>query len=212
MPHSIAHWMRLWFRFENLGYLAQSYLPFLPLIWAAGKRYALLPLPLVLFYMGFPDPSYRDIWRHYGLAVGITALGTLILADREKVARAAAPFLLAVLLAFPGWRGLQRMEWNPHPARGEIAALAKELPPDSSLLVHGQFVAHFAGRRDVESWIYSPRPPQSFRFLVLDSAFRPEWWEGKNSLDSVLAVLQADPDWEMLRRSRGIYLFRRSPP
>ncbi len=209
MPRGPGEWLLLMARAENLEYFLRSLLPFLPLFHAVGWKYAVLPLPFLLFYAGFPDPSFRDLARHYSLAFGVMAWSTLIFADPRRLKKWGLSLFLCMLLSYPNWRGLVRlgeMDWQRAQTTRE---LQHRIPPEASLVVHSPAVSRFADRRYIANWVYGEAYSEKYDYVLLDMGYQPEWWPGRHDLVHRKERLQSSLVWENVFEQNGIHLFRR---
>lgn len=196
-------------RSGNLAYLLHLFLAFLPLLFRLPRRYLLLPLPLTLFYTLFPDPSFRDVGRHYAFPIALLAAGGLVLHSRPGRGTLLS-FLLASILCYP--LGRPRLDFLGEDGRraSAVADFHAALPAEASVLVHGPFVARFAARKEVGNWVYRYRPFASYDYFLADSRFVPEWMpEARERLARDLDSLSASPDWMVVGEKEGIRLLKR---
>lgn len=196
-------------RSENLVYLVHLFLAFLPILFRLPPRYLLLPLPLVLFYTLFPDPSFRDLSRHYAFPIALLAAGGLVLHSRWSRDTLLA-FLLASFLCYPLVR--PRLDFLKEDGRraAAVAGFQAALPRDAAVLVHGPFVARFAARKEIGNWVYRYKPFGDYEYFLADTRFVPDWMpEAAERLRRDLDSLSAAPDWISEREAEGIRLFRR---
>ncbi len=209
MPRGPWEWLSLIFRTGNMDYFLRSLLPFLPLFHAVGWKYAVLPLPFLFFYAGFPDPSFRDLARHYSLGFGVMAWTSLCFVDPVRLKKWSACIFLSMLLSYPSWRGLvqvERFDWQRSKATWAVKPL---IPAEASLVVHGPAVSWFADRHQVANWIYGEGRSEHYDFVLIDRGYQPEWWEGRKELPQRLDQFRFSSQWETIYERSGIHLFRR---
>jgi hypothetical protein len=210
LPTSLSQWLILICRPESLLFIAVSLFPYLLLTVPGNLRYLLLPLPVLLFYAGLPDQSFREFWRHYSFTAAILSSGILLFVPPRKLASLSVVFLLSTVLLFPSWKPLQ---WLPL-AHGRLGPIVKELhrimPDDGKLMVHGPFLTHFASRQNIVNWVYTDQPVAETDFILIDSLFMPSWLHKENELKELLSQLHGDPHWKTIYFKDWVYLFSKN--
>jgi Predicted membrane protein len=210
LPPSLSQWLILICRPESLLFIAVSLFPYLLLTMPGNLRYLLLPLPVLLFYAGLPDQSFREFWRHYSFTAAILSSGILIFIPPRKLSSLAAVFLLSIVLLYPSWKPLQYVP----SAQGRLGPIVKELhrilPGDGMLMVHGPFLSHFASRKSIVNWVYTDQPVAQTDFILIDSLFMPSWLNKGKELKDLLLQLHGDPNWKTIYFKDCVYLFSRN--
>jgi predicted membrane protein DUF2079 len=218
LPASFPHMLEMLSRRRALAYYALMVLPFLPLLWAAPKRYLVAPVPLMLFYAAFPD-ELLDFWRHYQFPVAILLMGGFILGEKNAIRGSTlAACALLSLLCYPLWINVASFPriGSAGPEGGFARARAvgemRAMVPDSaSVLVNGPFTTRFAGRKEVMDWVYKAKPYEAFDYVVLDARFHPEWLGRRELLLHDVDSLGTAPGWNRVFARDSLFLFRRAP-
>ena len=207
LPPSLFQWMVLVCRPDSLLFIAISLFPYLLLTIPGNLRFLLLPLPVLLFYAGLPDPSFREFWRHYPFTGAILSSGILLFVPHKKLSSSAVVFLVSIALLFSSWKPLQYLPL----AHGRLEPIVKKMeqtiPRDGKLMVHGPFLTHFASRKNIVNWVYTNQPVAETDFILIDSLFMPSWLHKEKELKELLSQLHSDPNWKTIYVKDWVYLF-----
>ncbi|OGJ92218.1 MAG: hypothetical protein A2248_10920 [Candidatus Raymondbacteria bacterium RIFOXYA2_FULL_49_16] len=208
MPNGIGQWLALILRKENAWYVFTVLFPLIPLFAVTSWKYIVLPLPFMLFYAGFPDPSFRVVFRQYSFPIAIMCWGTLLLGENEKLKRLSPVLFLTVALAYPSWKPLVNPTHYDRARVKDIPAVTAMISHNASLLVHAACVSQFVDRKEVNNWIYRNKPIDQFEYALFDSRFLPQWWNDTGSVRSTIDLLRESPAWETKYSANGLYLFK----
>lgn len=220
MPSSPGHFLSLWWRPQNLLYVLHVFLPFLPLLLALPRRYLLLPLPLMAFYAGFPDPLFVQIWPNYAFPAALLAAAGLVLEKDALLSRPDSGRILAscatiALLSYPLYREILSIPAADWDRVRKVAAIRDRIPDHASVLVNGGFITRFASRRTVGMWDWRDRgrPLEDFDYIMMDARHRPAWLSDPEDLARNLSLLSSSPAWsrEYGPGQDSLFLFRRRP-
>lgn len=232
MPVSPGQIIEMWSRPGNLLYLLHFLLPFLPLLIILPKRYLLIPLPLAIFYLAFPDPLFQSLWSHYPYplsflcAAGLALSRDLAPSASASTATATAPTITGSaplgrvlmtcaavsLLSYPVWRKSISVPKPDFERIREVARIHDRIPHTASMLLHVPFTARFAARKEASDWFFRIRPIGEFDFILMDTAFAPESHGSPDRLAADIRDLSASPDWSLESSRNGLYLFRNTRP
>ncbi len=215
VPDSSGFMARMVFRRQTLTYFGVVVLPFLPLLFAANRRYLLLPIPLMLFYALFPEP-FHDLWRHYQFPVAILGMGGFILGGdavewNGAKGRALVSCAILSLLCYPLWGNVFTLPEGGIARAREVERVHQMIPESASVLVNGPFTTRFATRKEVMDWVYRVKPYADFDYVVIDARFKPEWLARPEALAHDLDSLGHAADWKRVFAQDSLYLFRRQP-
>jgi hypothetical protein len=184
----------------------------MPLFFATSLKYLILPFPFILFYAGFPDPCFRDVFRQYTLPIAVLSLSTVFFISKERLHKFGYIIFLTIAFAYPSWRHLVVPGKYDTDRAKDIPIVKTLIPPDASLLAHCSCISQFIERKDVSNWIYRSRPPDYYEYVLLDGRFMPSWWKEKDSLQFYIEKLSNSKSWETRYGKNALYLFRKIVP
>lgn len=219
---SLSQIPSLWARPQVPFYVLHVALPFLPLLLAYPKRYLLLPLPLMAFYASFPDPFFMMMWGNYAFPLAILCCAGPVL-EKEPAGRLDGRVLLACvvtsLLCYPLYRDVLSFPTGNLGRYRQVDRMVAMVPPSASVLVHGNFLARFASRREfsvIGNWNTKGRwndvPREYFDYIAIDADFAPFWMPDREKVAREIRELSASPDWVREYGQDRLHLFRRKAP
>jgi hypothetical protein len=231
MPTSLDQVLDSWLRIQTLQYVLHATFPFLPLLLALPKRYLALPIPLMAFYAAFPDPLFMVQWTNYNFPVALMMAAGLILSPGLRIGgKPASPggsrdsgdakvldgrILLSCavlsLLSYPLWREPFSIPSGNGAKRQALSDFKSRIPYTAAVLLHGPISVHFAGRKEVQQWVWRNRPWEDFDFVILETAL-PYWTRLPDSLARDVERLSSSPLWSREYSKDGLHFFRRLGP
>ncbi len=195
---------------NSLIYFLTLLLAYGPMCFLGKIKWLLFPVGLMIFYCAIPDPSFREIWRHYSAPIGFLLLFPLAFATTEALKKISYPCFVIALCSFPIWIDLFKPDTQAFKQHEHVTTITESIPKDKSLLVHGRFLAYTAQRSKIANWIYKPKSWATFDYIVIDTSFKPSWWDRKDSLKVDISRLTTQSGYSLIQSNREILVFKKS--
>ncbi len=228
LPSSFSQILDQWFSTNTLYFVFHLTLPFLPLMLALPKRYLLIPLPLIMFYLAFPDPVFQSMGSHYSLPLVFLCLSGWILSmDDKRIAalrnNTTLPFsgikkqvfgkiffacAVTGILCYPIWRPNFSIPAANFDRVRDVREIRSLVPSKASVIISAPFTSLFAGRKTASEWMKRTAPIQDFDYIILDGTFTQEYHIYRKDLDRNISGLLDSPDWKPVFAKHDLYLFQ----
>lgn len=226
LPSSLSEILGLWARPQTLRYLANIYVPFLPLMLAMPRRYLLLPLPTMAFYAAFPDPLFVQMWPNYAFPLILLCMAGLWLEPGIGFAGSAEPTgakpagrvldgrllpacAAACLLCYPLWREIISVPTEGLDRHREAARILARIGDKPSVLVYGHLTSRFSARREIGILGIQKLRAGDYEFALIDPGFKAPWAVDSAAVSQARLDLADTAAWERENPGEVIALYRR---
>jgi uncharacterized membrane protein len=196
---------------STLVYLAVLFLAYAPIILSGKLRWIIFPAGLALFYCIFPDPFFRDYWRHYSASVGFMMLFPLVSIEEKRMRHIIFPMLVTSLCSYPMWFNVVFPKPSIKNEASSITEVLSKVPERSSLVVFGPCVTRASNRDEIADWNYKPSDWKDYSFLLFDLSFTPVYWRGheRDTLEKAINDLRLSSQWTVADERGQVILFKK---